>query len=130
MWIFLPVDKSITVSAPHLVDHTIFSTSSSIDDEVAEFPIFALTLTKKFLPIIIGSASGWLIFTGKTALPSAISFRTNSGVIFSGRFAPKFSPLSLASLSLSLRYSLLISRFWFSLIATNSISGVIIPLLA
>ena len=27
-WMFLPVERSITVSAPHRMAHTIFSTSS------------------------------------------------------------------------------------------------------
>ncbi len=55
--IFLPVDKSINVSVPHFVAQTNFSTSSSIEDVTAEFPILAFTLTRKFLPIIIGSLS-------------------------------------------------------------------------
>ena len=76
---FLPVDKSIIVSAPQRVAHVIFSTSSAIEEDTAEFPIFALTFTWKLRPIIIGSASGWLIFAGKIARPSAISLRTNSG---------------------------------------------------
>ena len=55
---FFPVERSITVSAPHLVDHRIFSTSSSMLEATAEFPMFALILTRKFRPIIIGSSSG------------------------------------------------------------------------
>ena len=58
----------------------------------AEFPIFALTLILKFLPIIIGSDSGWLILEGIIALPLATSFLTNSGVISSGISAPKACP--------------------------------------
>ena len=77
---FLPVDKSITVSAPQRVDQVNFSTSSSIEEDKAEFPILELTLILKFLPIIIGSSSGWLTLAGITALPHAISSRTNSGV--------------------------------------------------
>ena len=77
------------LSAPHLQAHTAFSTSSSIEDVVAEFPIFAFIFTKKFLPKIIGSASGWFMFDGITALPLATSSLTNSGVIFSGIEAPK-----------------------------------------
>jgi hypothetical protein len=56
---FLPVDKSITVSAPHLVAQRIFSTSSSIPEAIAELPMLALILTQKFRPMIIGSSSGW-----------------------------------------------------------------------
>ena len=55
---FLPVLKSITVSPPHLVDQVNFSTSSCIDDDKAEFPIFAFTFILKFLPMIMGSISG------------------------------------------------------------------------
>ena len=68
-----PVDRSIIVSAPHLQLQMAFSTSSSILDEVAELPMLALILVKKLRPIIIGSASGWLMLAGMTALPSATS---------------------------------------------------------
>ncbi len=57
-WMFFPVDKSITVSAPHFVAHRIFSTSSSMLDATAEFPMLALIFTRKFRPMIIGSSSG------------------------------------------------------------------------
>src|SRR3982750_1756836 len=80
-WIFLPVERSITVSAPHLVAQRIFSTSSSIDDATALLPMLALILTRKLRPIIIGSDSGWLTFEGIIARPLATSARTNSGVI-------------------------------------------------
>ena len=55
---FLPVDKSITVSPPQRVPQTIFSTSSEIDEPKAELPMLALIFTKKLRPIIIGSISG------------------------------------------------------------------------
>ena len=74
----LPVDRSITVSAPHLVAHVSFSTSSSIDEVTAELPILALSLVRNFEPMIMGSASGWLILQGMTARPAASSLRTNS----------------------------------------------------
>src|SRR5690606_39805385 len=61
---FLPVDRSIMVSAPHRHAQTAFSTSSSIEELTAELPMLALILTRKFLPIIIGSLSGWLILFG------------------------------------------------------------------
>ncbi len=48
------------LSAPQRVAHTILSTSSAIEDETAELPMLALTLTKNALPMIIGSLSGWL----------------------------------------------------------------------
>src|ERR1044072_2349856 len=80
-WIFLPVDRSITVSAPHLVAQRIFSTSSSMEEATALLPMLALILTRKFRPMIIGSDSGWLMFAGMMARPRATSERTNSGVI-------------------------------------------------
>ena len=46
------------MSAPHRVAQRSFSTSSSIEDETAEFPMFALIFTLKFRPMIIGSISG------------------------------------------------------------------------
>ena len=46
-WIFFPVDKSMTVSAPHFVAQRIFSTSSSMEEATAELPIFALIFTRK-----------------------------------------------------------------------------------
>ena len=78
----------MTVSAPHLMAHRIFSTSSSILEATAEFPILALILTRKLRPIIIGSSSGWLMLHGIMACPRATSSRTNSGVIWSGMLAP------------------------------------------
>ena len=90
-----PVDKSITVSAPQRKAHTAFSTSSDMDDDTGELPMLALIFTKKLRPIIIGSLSGWLILAGNIALPSAISWRTNSGVIRCGIFAPIGLPRSL-----------------------------------
>ena len=55
---FLPVERSITVSEPHLIDQRIFSTSSSIEDNTAELPMLALIFTRKLRPMIIGSLSG------------------------------------------------------------------------
>ena len=80
LWMSLPVDRSMTVSAPQRVDHTIFSTSSATEEETAELPILALIFTRKFRPMIIGSDSGWLMLAGMMARPRAISSRTNSGV--------------------------------------------------
>src|SRR5437667_1154360 len=91
-WIFLPVDRSITVSAPHLVAQRIFSTSSSIEDATALLPMLALIFTRKFRPMIIGSDSGWLMLAGMMARPRATSARTNSGVISFGLDAPTDSP--------------------------------------
>src|ERR1041385_536096 len=91
-WMFLPVERSITVSAPHLVAQRIFSTSSSIDDATALLPMLALIFTRKLRPMIIGSDSGWLMLHGMIARPRATSARTNSGVIGLGIDAPNDSP--------------------------------------
>src|SRR6185436_11096793 len=84
-WIFLPVERSMTVSAPHLVAQRIFSTSSSMLEARALLPMLALIFTRKFRPIIIGSDSGWLMLAGIIARPAATSARTNSGVMIWGR---------------------------------------------
>ncbi len=83
VWMLRPVDRSMTVSAPQRVAQVIFSTSSSMEDVTAELPMLALTFTRKRLPMIIGSISGWLTFAGSTARPAAISSRTTSGETFS-----------------------------------------------
>src|SRR5579883_2265661 len=121
-WIFLPVERSITVSAPQRVAQVIFSTSSSMEEATAELPILALILTRKLRPMIIGSDSGWLILAGIMARPRATSSLTNSGVIVFGILAPQELPGCWAVYSLAI--------FWFSRIAINSISGVMIPFLA
>ena len=48
----------MTVSAPQVILHRIFSTSSSMELDIALFPIFELIFTRKLRPIIIGSDSG------------------------------------------------------------------------
>ena len=68
-WMFLPVDRSITVSAPHSVAQRSFSTSSSIEEVTALFPMLALIFTLKPRPMIIGSSSGWLMLAGRMARP-------------------------------------------------------------
>ena len=57
-WMFFPVERSITVSAPHFVDQRIFSTSSSIEEAIAELPRLALIFTRKLRPMAMGSLSG------------------------------------------------------------------------
>src|SRR5215208_1738957 len=83
-WMFLPVLRSMTVSAPHLVAQRIFSTSSSMLDATALLPMLALIFTRKLRPMIIGSDSGCLMLFGMMARPAATSARTNSGVISAG----------------------------------------------
>src|SRR6202165_2737628 len=84
VWMLRPVERSITVSAPQRIAHTILSTSSSTDDVTAEFPILALILVRKLRPMIIGSNSPWLMLLGMVEGPRAISLRTNSGVTKAG----------------------------------------------
>jgi len=57
-WMFLPVERSMTVSGAPLVAQRIFSTSSSMLDATAELPMLALIFTRKLRPMIIGSSSG------------------------------------------------------------------------
>jgi hypothetical protein len=57
LWMLRPVERSITVSAPQRIAHTIFSTSSSTEEVTAELPILALILVRKLRPMIIGSSS-------------------------------------------------------------------------
>ena len=92
-WMCLPVERSITVSAPQRIAQVILSTSSPIDEVTAELPMLQLIFTRKLRPMIIGSVSGWLMFAGMMARPRATSLRTNSGVMTFGRLAPNDSPV-------------------------------------
>ncbi len=80
VWMLRPVERSMTVSAPQRIAQTILSTSSAVEELTAELPMLALIFTRKLRPMIIGSASGWLMFAGMIARPAATSARTNSGV--------------------------------------------------
>src|SRR2546423_15349054 len=85
-WMFLPVERSITVSAPHLVAQRIFSTSSWIEEATALLPMLALIFTRKLRPMIIGSDSGWVMLAGVMARPRGASARAKSvGVRFGVR---------------------------------------------
>src|ERR1700674_3539944 len=86
-WICFPVERSMTVSAPQRMPHTIFSTPSAMPEDTAELPMFALIFTRKLRPMIIGSVSGWLMLFGTIARPRATSARTNSGVMNVGAAA-------------------------------------------
>src|SRR5437773_8768063 len=46
-WMCLPVDRSITVSAPQRIAQVILSTSSPIDEVTAELPMLQLIFTRK-----------------------------------------------------------------------------------
>src|SRR5205807_8218664 len=79
VWMSAAVDRCITVSAPHRVADVSFASSSATDDVTDEFPMLALTLTRKLRPMAIGSDWGWLTLAGMIALPRASSGRTSSG---------------------------------------------------
>src|SRR5262249_61737941 len=89
VWMLLPVERSMTVSAPQRIAHTIFSTSSSTEEVTALLPILALILVRKLRPMIIGSSSGGFFFDGMMVRPRATSLRTNSGGIQAGPQAAK-----------------------------------------
>src|SRR5258708_37799055 len=91
-WMFLPVERSITVSAPQRMAQVIFSTSSSIDEATAELPMLALILTRKLRPMIIGSLSGWLMLAGVVAPPPATPARANAGGMRSGMAGAQEGP--------------------------------------
>jgi len=97
LWMFRPVDRSITVSPPQRIAQTSFSTSSATPEVTAELPMLALIFTRKLRPMMTGSSSGWLILAGMMARPRAISLRTNSGVMKVGISAPKLSPSATRS---------------------------------
>src|SRR4026207_1845928 len=59
-----PVDRSMTVSPPQRIAHTIFSTSSSTEEVTAELPMLALIFTRKLRPMIIGSSPPRLMLAG------------------------------------------------------------------
>ena len=97
LWMLRPVERSITVSAPQRIAHTIFSTSSSTEEVTAELPILALIFVRKLRPMIIGSSSAWLMLDGMMARPRATSLRTNSGVMKAGTSPPNCSPSASAA---------------------------------
>src|ERR1700751_5795175 len=75
VWMLRPVERSITVSAPQRIDHTILSISSSTEEVTAELPILALILVRKLRPIAIGSSSAWFMFGGEMGGPPATPLR-------------------------------------------------------
>jgi hypothetical protein len=93
-WMSLPVDRSITVSAPQSVAQRSFSTSSSIEDETAELPMLALIFTRNRRPMTIGSSSGWFTLAGMIARPRATSLRTSSGSTSSRNAANSISAVT------------------------------------
>ena len=103
LWMFLPVERSITVSAPQRIAHTIFSTSSATPELTAELPMLALTLTRKLRPIAIGSSSRWLMLAGMIARPSATSRPNEFRRDEVGDSAPKISPSAMVAAALDRR---------------------------
>src|SRR6185437_4132003 len=77
----LPVERSITVSAPYLTASRSLPTSSSMEEETAELPMFALILTEATLPMAMGSSlpARWWVLAGMTRRPRATSARMSSG---------------------------------------------------
>src|ERR1700687_4891571 len=57
-WMLRPVERSMTVSAPQRIAHTIFSTSSSTEEVTAELPILALILVRKLRPLAMVDVAG------------------------------------------------------------------------
>src|SRR5256886_15915901 len=78
-WIFLPVLRSITVSAPHCVAQRIFSTSSSMLEATALLPMLALIFTRQLRPLILGLDPGGVMFLGAVAPAPSPSLLANSG---------------------------------------------------
>src|ERR1700753_4518787 len=72
VWMLRPVERSITVSAPQRIAHTILSTSSSTEEVTALLPILALILVRKLRPMIIGSSSAWVMLQGMMARARAV----------------------------------------------------------
>src|SRR6202000_3271679 len=79
LWMLRPVERSITVSAPQRIAHTILSTSSSTEEVTAELPILALILVRKLRPIAIGSSSAGLVLGGGVGGARAPLKRTQCG---------------------------------------------------
>src|SRR5574338_446656 len=63
-WMLRPVLRSMTVSAPQRIAHTILSTSDATSEATALLPMLAWILTRKLRPIAIGSDSGWWMLLG------------------------------------------------------------------
>ena len=73
-----PVDKSMTVSAPNLMQTSSLRSSPSTWLVTALLPMFAFTLQARAMPMPIGSRFVWFTFAGMTRRPRATSLRTTS----------------------------------------------------
>src|SRR4026207_1183389 len=80
-WMCLPVDRSITVSAPQRIAQVILSPSSPIEELAAELPMLQLIFTRKLRPMIIGSVSGWLMLAGMMGRARGPLARTEFGAV-------------------------------------------------
>src|SRR3990167_404471 len=115
VWMFLPVDRSITLSAPQRIAHTSLSTSSSMLDVTAELPMLALIFTPKLRPMAMGSTSGWLMLAGMMARPRA------HGVAAQARFTRRIAQVLAHPFALAV----LAQRHVFHLGRDDALAGVV-----
>ncbi len=89
---FPPVERSITVSAPHFSAHLSFSTSSSVPEETGDAPMLALIFVSDARPIAIGSSLyfRWTLLAGIIIRPAATSARICCGDRCGSRRATRF----------------------------------------
>src|ERR1019366_5202297 len=76
-----PVERSMTVSAPYLMEYWSFSSSPSMLERTEELPMFELILQLEATPMHMGSRLVWLTLAGTIMRPRAVSERTSSGAI-------------------------------------------------
>src|SRR3990172_5106034 len=77
----LPVERSMTVSAPYFTASSSLATSSPMLEVTAELPMLALILTRATCPMAIGSRrpARCRTLAGMISRPRATSSRTSSG---------------------------------------------------
>src|ERR1039457_5133528 len=76
-----PVERSMTVSAPYLMEYWSFSSSPSTLETTEELPMFELILHVEATPMHMGSRLLWLTLAGTIMRPRAVdrkSTRLNS----------------------------------------------------
>ena len=89
-----PVERSITVSAPYLMETASFASSSSTTLVTALLPMFAFTLQESAMPMPMGSRFTCATFAGITNRPRATSSRTTSAETFSRRATKSISSVT------------------------------------
>src|SRR2546429_9383216 len=92
VWMFRPVERSMTVSAPQRIAQTSLSTSSAVEKVTAELPMLALIFTRKFRPMIIGSDSGGFHLSRLMACHAATTSLTDNGDKVTGQRQPQDNP--------------------------------------